>query len=88
MGKKLTLSGHGQDVGRVWTEGNKNTSDVLVAQGATGECVLGVGYSATPSSIHDIKVELNKLDAEKITMTLDCCRNFGRSGDGAFVDLK
>ena len=90
MGKKLTLSGHGQDVGRVWTEGNKNTSedDLLVAQGATGECVLGVGYSSDPSSIHDIKVELNKLDAEKITMTLDCCRNFGRSGDGAVVDLK
>ena len=85
-GKKSTVSGHGQDVGRVLAEGNKD--DLLVAQGATGECVLGVGYDSDPSSIHDIKVELNKLDAEKITMTLDCCRNFGRSGEGAVVDLK
>ena len=84
---KLTVSGHGQDVGRVWTVENKDDEDLLEAQAATGECVLGVGYSLTASSIHDIKVELNKLDAEKITMTLDCCRNFER-GAGAVVDLK
>jgi len=81
------FSGHGQDVASVWAEENKDTSDLLVAQGATGECVLGIGHKSTPSSIHDIKVELNKLDAEKITITLDCCRNDGRSG-GAVVDLK
>ena len=62
--------------------------DLNVAKGAVGECVLGVGFDSTPSSIHDIKVELNKLNAEKITMTLDCCRNIQRGADGVVVDLK
>ena len=43
------------------------------------------------SSIHDIKVELNKMNTKKITMTLDCCRTVSRGADQVetvVVDLK
>ena len=50
--------------------------DALMAQTSAGECVLGIGDIA--SSIHSIKVELNKMNAQKITMTLDCCRTVSR----------
>ena len=46
---------------------------------------------AIASSIHEIKVELNKLNTKKITMTLDCCRNVSRGADQAepvVVDLR
>ena len=61
---------------------------VLKAKTASGECVLGTGESSHPSSIHDIKVELHKMNAEKITMTLDCCRTVLRESDDKVVDLK
>ena len=63
--------------------------DALEAQTSTGECVLGTGAAAMATSIHEIKVELNKMNAKKITMTLDCCRTVSRGADSSFVaDLK
>ena len=61
---------------------------VLKAQTASGECVLGTGVSSHATSIHDIKLELYKMNAEKITMTLDCCRTVLRESDDFVVDLK
>ena len=52
---------------------------------------MGTGLVAKASSIHEIKVELNKLKAEKITMTLDCCRTVERGADRSeefVVDLR
>ena len=43
-----------------------------------GECVIGTGYASIFSSVHDITLELLKLDTEQITMTLDCCRKVTR----------
>ena len=60
--------------------------DALMAQTSAGECVLGIGDIAT--SIHSIKVELNKMNVEKITMTLDCCRNVSRGAETFVVYLK
>ena len=74
------------------TEENKNPSGQddlpLVTQDPAGECVLGTGVSAITTSIHSIKVELNKIIAEKITMTLDCCRNVSRGAESFVVYLK
>ena len=50
-----------------------------------GECVVGTDYACTLSSVHDITLELLKLDTEQITMTLDCCRLVTR---GAVVSLQ
>ena len=62
--------------------------EVLEAQGAVGECVLGCGFGNIASSIHEIKVELHKLNVQtKITMTLDCCRTVTRETESV-VDLK
>ena len=60
--------------------------DALMAQTSAGECVLGIGDIAT--SIHSIKVELNKMNTEKITMTLDCCRTVERGAESYVVYLK
>ena len=62
--------------------------DALEAQTSTGECVLGTGVCTMASSIHDIKVELNKMNAKKITMTLDCCRTVSRGAESYVADLK
>ena len=35
------------------------------------EFVLGVGYSSIPSNIHDIQVELNKLDVDTDKITIN-----------------
>ena len=72
------------------TEGNNpfDEEDLLKAQTASGECVLGTGVSSHASSIHEIKVELNKMNAEKITMTLDCCRTVLREPEEYVVDLR
>ena len=35
------------------------------------EFVLGVGYSSIPSNIHDINVELNKLDVDTDKITIN-----------------
>ena len=67
---------------------NNEEDDLLKAQTGNGECVLGTGVSSHPSSIHDIKVELNKMNAEKITMTLDCCKTVLRESDDKVVDLR
>ena len=40
-----------------------------------GECVVGTNRAGSLSSVHDITLELLKLDTEHITMTLDCCRS-------------
>ena len=58
----------------------------LTTQDSAGECVLGIGHMAT--SIHDIKVELNKMNTQKITMTLDCCRTVERGPESYVVYLK
>ena len=52
--------------------------EALEAQEPEGECVMGTGYASKLSSVHQIKVELLKLKAMKITMTLDCCRTPSR----------
>ena len=75
------MSGHGTDNAKVLVEDNNDPDgddDALMAQTSAGECVLGTGVSNTASSIHSIKVELNKMNAQKITMTLDCCRTVSR----------
>ena len=70
------------------TEENQNPSGEddlpLTAQNSVGECFLGIGHVAT--SIHSIKVELNKMDAEKITMTLDCDRTNWRIDEEDYAD--
>ena len=83
------ISGHGKDNVTVLTEENENPPDPdlpLSAQNSSGECVLGISNIAT--SIHDIKVELNKMNTQKITMTLDCCRNVSRGAEAFVVYLK
>ena len=84
------VSGHGKDNVSILTEENKNPSGEddlpLETRDSAGECVLGIGEIA--SSIHSIKVELNKMKAEKITMTLDCCRNVSRGAESFVVYLK
>ena len=55
---------------------------------AAGECLMGTGPVAKASSIHEIKVELNKMNAKKITMTLDCCRTVSRGAESYVADLK
>ena len=41
-------------------------------------CVVGTDHASTRSRIHDIALELLKLDTDLITMTLDCCREVTR----------
>ena len=86
-----TVSGHGKDNVRVLIEENNDPNkddDALEAQTSTGECVLGTGVTTHPTSVHDIKVELNKMNTKKITMTLDCCRNVSREAESYVADLK
>ena len=83
------MSGHGTDNAKVLVEDNNDPDgddDALMAQTSAGECVLGIGDIA--SSIHSIKVELNKMNAHKITMTLDCCRTVSRGAESHVVILK
>ena len=90
----IVALGHGKDGVRVLaTEADKNNpfdEDVLKAETSSGECVLGSGDIVIPSSVHEIKVELNKMKAQKITMTLDCCRTVTREEDvqDYVVDLR
>ena len=82
----VTNSGHGKDGIRVETEEGENSRGEMVelAKEASGECVIGNKLGGRADSIHDLKLELLKLKTDKITMTLDCCRNVTRS----IVDLK
>ena len=86
------VSGHGKDNVSILTEENENPSGEddlpLAAQNSAGECVLGTGVSTIATSIHSIKVELNKMNTQKITMTLDCCRNVVRGGEFLVVFLR
>ena len=66
------MSGHGQ-------------YNVNILSEEDGECVLGNGYSSI-TSIHSIKVELNKLNTQKITMTLDCDRTNWRIDEEDYAD--
>ena len=88
----IVASGHGKDGLRVLTtEADKNNPfDELKAETSSGECVLGSGDITIASSIHEIKVELNKIKAQKITITLDCCRTVTRDEDvqDYVVDLR
>ena len=90
MPKCSFVSGHGTDNVKILTEENKNPSGEddlpLATQNSAGECVLGIGEIA--SSIHSIKVELNKMNTEKITMTMDCCRTVERGAESYVVYLK
>ena len=84
----MPVSGHGTDNAKVLAGENKDPDgddDTLVAQTSAGECVLGTGVSNTASSIHSIKVELNKMNTQKITMTLDCCRTVSRGAESSHV---
>ena len=80
--------GHGKDGVRVLAEPDTNNEDGVLKAGTSGECVLGTGDVEIASSIHDIKVELHKMNAQKITMTLDCCRTVSREAQDFVVDLR
>ena len=51
------------------------------AVGPHGECVIGTSFAFNLSSVHDIKLELLKLNANRITVTLDCCRTVMRDAN-------
>ena len=53
-----------------------------------GECVVGTNRACTLSSVHDITLELLKLDTDLITMTLDCCREVYRGTRNPVVSLR
>ena len=83
------MSGHGKDNVTVLIEENESPPSpdlTLTTKDSAGECVLGIGHMAT--TIHSIKVELNKMNTQKITMTLDCCRNVVRGGEFLVVFLR
>ena len=86
------VSGHGKDNVAILTKQNENPSGEddlpLETQNSSGECVLGTGMSTIATSIHNIKVELNKMNTQKITMTLDCCREVSRGAEVFMVHLK
>ena len=83
-------SGHGKDGLRVETKQGENSRGETVEQAleASGECVIGNKRGGKADSIHDLKLELLKLNTKKITMTLDCCRNGTRDATTAITDLK
>ena len=83
-------SGHGKDSIRVETKEGENSRYELVEQALepVGECVLANGRKGRADSIHNIKLELLRLNTEKITMTLDCCRTVTRETRDATVDLQ
>ena len=82
------LSGHGNDNAMVLAGDyvDEDEDDVLTAQNSVGECVYGIGQIA--SSIHEIKVELTKMNTQKITMTLDCDRTVHRGQESVLVRMK
>ena len=84
-------TGHGKDGLRVLAEPDTNNpfdEETVLNAGTSGECVLGTGEVEIASSIHDIKVVLLKMNAQKITMTLDCCRTVSREAQDYVVDLR
>ena len=83
-------SGHGKDSIRVETKEGENSRYELVEQALepAGECVLANGRKGRADSIHNIKLELLRLNTERITITLDCCRTVTRETRDATVDLQ
>ena len=90
FGCQVSDSGHGKDSIRVETKEGENSRYELVEQALepVGECVLANGRKGRADSIHNIKLELLRLNTEKITMTLDCCRTVTRETRDATVDLQ
>ena len=80
----FTISGHG-----IYNRSIAVDSTLKKAVDPHGECVIGTNYGCTLSSVHDITLELLKLDTKQITMTLDCCRTVTRDAviELASVDL-
>ena len=79
----LNISGHGVYNRMVGVEvGDKKSLD------PHGECVVGTNRASTLSSVHDIILELLKLDTDLITMTLDCCRLVTRGNRVPVVSLQ
>jgi hypothetical protein len=60
----------------------------FVALNPTGGCMIG--STGQLYSVHDLKLELLKCKPEKLTLTLDCCRNkaFMFRGDLPCVRLR
>ena len=84
-----SVLGHGADYAKVLAGKKtdpKKGDDALLAQNSAGLCVLGTTH--LESSVHSIKVELSKMNTQKITMTLDCCRNVSRDAEAFVVYLK
>ena len=71
-------------------QNNITLEEVDQALNDAGECVLANEGNGAEESIHDLKLELFKLETKKITMTLDCCRDVSRSvnDNSRVVDLK
>ena len=69
MTKENILSGHGVYNRKVEVKIKEHK-----AVDPHGDCVVGTNYACSLSSVHDITLELLKLDTKQITMTLDCCR--------------
>ena len=75
----IFFKGHGTDNGKIEVNNGK-------AETPAGECLVEAGYSNKLLSIHDLKVCLLEFNADRITLTLDCCRNFSRGNQ--IVELK
>ena len=45
------------------------------AQTPTGECLVEYGIKLKLFSIHDLRTLLLRFNADRITLTLDCCRS-------------
>ena len=65
------IKGHGKDNAKIEVKDGK-------AQNAAGECLVEVGFACKLFSIHDLRTLLLRFNADKITLTLDCCRNAAR----------
>ena len=77
------ISGHGVYNRKVGVDvGGKTALD------PDGECVVGTNRACTLSSVHDITLELLKLDTNLITMTLDCCREVTRGNKVPVISLQ
>ena len=77
------ISGHGVYNRKVGVDvGGKTALD------PDGECVVGTNRASTLSSVHDITLELLKLNTDLITMTLDCCREVTRGARVPVIKLQ
>ena len=77
------ISGHGVYNRKVGVDvGGKTALD------PDGECVVGTNRACTLSSVHDITLELLKLNTDLITMTLDCCREVTRGNKVPVISLQ